>query len=78
MDVVVAACRAARREAHGDSVMVVIIFAIGSRVVGVVVDSGADASGQTADEAGERVLVLVDVEQLMSSVDIARFTRTLH
>ena len=79
VDLVVAACRAARREARGDIFIVVIVFTIGPRVIGMVVDSDAATSAApTTDPAREQVLVLVDVEQLMSSVDVGRFTRALH
>jgi len=79
VDLVVDACRAARCEARGDNFIVVIVFTIGPRVIGMVVDSDAATSAApTTDPEREQVLVLVDVEQLMSSVDVGRFTRALH
>lgn len=78
MDLVVDACRTARRETPRGRVLVVIVFAIGPRVVGVVVDPGNGVSAPASDAAGERVMVLVDVEQLMSSIDVARFAPVLH
>lgn len=78
VDLVVEACRAARREARRGCLMVVIVFAIGPRVVGVVVDPGNGAPAPASDAASERAMVLVDIEQLMSSIDVARFAPVLH
>jgi purine-binding chemotaxis protein CheW len=82
-----------------DQFTVVIILTIGSRVMGMVVDSVSDVITLTAEQVkpapemgsvldtdyliglgtlDERMLILVDIEKLMSSSDMGLIAETVH
>ena len=57
---------------------VVIILNVRSRVVGIVVDSVSDDYITGLGTVAERMLILVDIEKLMTSRDMALVDQPLH